>query len=72
MYLLAKSGVDRSYGNVDNNSDISFYIDTLKKAGLSVSICSIVRFVESIIPLYNTEVQDETGRKAGRYIYMTG
>ena len=63
MYLLAKFGDHRSYGNGDINSYIKSYIDTWEKAELTASIRQIARFLKSGIPIYNSEVPDTAGRK---------
>ena len=66
MYLLAKFGDHRSYRNGDINSYINSYIVAMEKAELTASICHIVRFLKSGIPIYNSEVPDMADRKPRR------
>ena len=48
MYLLAKFGVHRSYGNGDSSSYINSYMNEyLEKTKLSASIRHIARFSKS-------------------------
>ena len=61
MYLLAKSGGHRSYGNGDINSYINSSMNTLKKAELTASNRHIEGFSKSRIP--NSEVSDTAGKK---------
>ena len=62
MYLPAKFGSHRSHGNGDKNYDMY----TLEKAELTASIRDIERFLESGLPIYNSEVPDTAGRKTRR------
>ena len=41
-------------------------MDTLEKAELIASIHHIAIFLKSVIPIYNSEVSDATGRKMRR------
>ena len=63
MYLLAKFGGYRTYGNGDTNSYINSYKITSEKAELAVSVHHIERFSKSGIPVYYSEVSDTTDRK---------
>ena len=63
MYLLAKFGSYRYYGNGDINSYISSYMNTLEKAGLTASVHHIERFSKSEITIYNAEVPGTASRK---------
>ena len=63
MYLLAKFGSHRSYGNGDIKSYFSSYMNTLEKAELSASVRQIERFSESRIQIYNSKVPDTAGRR---------
>ena len=66
MYLLAKSGDNRSYRNADINFYTNSYIDTLEKAELTASIRHIAIFLKSGIPIFNSEVPDTAGRETRR------
>ena len=63
MYLLAKFGGYRTYGNGTINSYINSYMHTSDKAELTALICHIKRLLESGILIYNSEVPDMAGRK---------
>ena len=63
MYLLAKFGSHRSYGNGDINSYINSCLNTLEKAELTASVRHIERSTKLGIPIYNSEVPDTDGRK---------
>ena len=63
MYLLAKFGSYRLYGNGDINSYISFYINTLENDEFTASVRHIEIFSKSGMPIYNSKVPDTTGRK---------
>ena len=66
MYLPAKFGGQRSYGNGDISSCVSCYMDTSGKAELTTLI-TILR-----LSLCNSEVSDTASRKArrGRRIHI--
>ena len=64
MYLLAKFGSHRSFGNGDINSYINSYMNNLGEAELIASVSNIQRFLKSAIPIYNSE--DTAGRKRKR------
>ena len=64
MYLLARFGSHRSFGNGDINSYINSYMNNLGKAELIPSVSNIQRFLKSGIPIYNSE--DTGGRKGKR------
>ena len=66
MYLLAKCGSHRSYGNGDINSDISSYMNALEKAELTALVRHIERLSKSGILIYNSAVPDTAGRKTRR------
>ena len=66
MYRLAKFGGHKSYRNEDIDCYISSYIDTLKKAKLTISIRHIARFFKSGILIHNSEIRDTAGRKTKR------
>ena len=66
MYLLAKFGGYRTYGNGDTNSYINSYKITSEKAEFAVSVHHIERFSKSGIPVYYSEVSDTTDRKTRR------
>ena len=66
MYLPAKFDGHRSYRNGDVNSYINFYMDTLEKVELTVSIGHIQKFLRSGTPIYNSEVSNTAGRKMRR------
>ena len=63
MYLLAKFGDHRSYGNGDIHSYIKSYMGTLEKATLNASISHIARFLKLEILIYNSNILDTTGIK---------
>ena len=65
MYLLSKFGDHLSYRNEDMNfnSYINSYMDTLEKAKLTDSIHHIVIFSKSVILIQNCEVVETAGRK---------
>ena len=62
MYLLAKFGSHRSYGNGDINSYMSSYMNTLEKAEPIASVCHNEIFLKSGIPIYNFKVPDTVGK----------
>ena len=66
MYLLGKFDDQRSYGNGDINYFINSCMGTLEKAEVTASIRHIGRFSRSVIPIYNSEVQDKIGKKTRR------
>ena len=66
MYLLAKSGSHRSYGNGDTNCYINSYINSSEKVKLTWSIHHIERLSKSGITIYNAKVSDMAGRKTNR------
>ena len=63
VYLLAKFGGHRSYGNVDISSYIISYINTSKKVDLAALVHHIERFSKSVILIFNFVLQDAAGRK---------
>ena len=66
MYLLGKFDDQRSYGNGDINYFINSCMGTLEKAEVTASIRHIGRFSRSVIPIYNSKVQDKIGKKTRR------
>ena len=66
MYLPAKFGGHRSYGNGYMNSYINSYRQTMEKVELTTSIHHIERFLKSRILIYNSEVSDTDGTKTKR------
>ena len=54
MCLLVKFDDYRFYRNIDVNSYITSYMETLETAELTVLIRHIVRFLKSRIPIYNS------------------
>ena len=66
MYLFCKVDGYWSYRNIDINSYINSYMDTLEKAELIASVCHVARFLKSGVPIYNSEVLDTAGRKTRR------
>ena len=66
MYLLAKFGGKRSYGNEGINSYINSCMSNSEKAELTVSVRHIERFSKLGIPIYNSEVPDTVARKTRR------
>lgn len=77
MYLFAKLGGRRLYGNEDTISYINLY--TLEKAELTTAIHYNERFSKSGTLVYNSKVLGMVGRKARRrtqaiemrYVFVT-
>ena len=66
MQLLPKSGDHRSHRNGDINTCTNSSMATLQKTELNASIGHIAMFVKLGISIFDSEVSDTAGRKAGR------
>ena len=62
----AKFGNHRKIRNIDINSYIKSYMETLENAELTTLILHNARFFKSRIPIYKSEVPDTAGRKTRR------
>ena len=59
MYLIAKFGGHRFYGNGDINS----YLNNSQKSDLTASVHHIERFTKSGLSIYDSKVPDSAGAK---------
>ena len=70
MYLLAKLGGHRSYGNGYINSNINSYMNTSEKAEVAALVRNIEGFSKSAIRFCNYEVSDKAGRKTRIHAFV--